>query len=62
MLSHLNDVIQWKVVMAFMTGMVTAGILLYLLPAAAVSATSCPGENHTNGLMNILIENKILPG
>jgi hypothetical protein len=62
MLSHLNDVIQWKVVMAFMTGMVTAGIMFYLLLAPAVSDASYPGKNHTNGLMNILPENKILPG
>jgi hypothetical protein len=62
MLSHLRGVIRWKVVMAFIAGMLTAAVLVSLSPATAISDTACPVKYPTNGLMNIFPENKILPG
>jgi Na+-transporting NADH:ubiquinone oxidoreductase subunit NqrB len=62
MLSHLRGVIQWKVVMAFIAGMLTAAILFCLLPATAVPDTACPVKYPGNGLINNSFENKILPG
>lgn len=49
-------------VMAFITGMFTAVITVCLLPAAAIFDATYPVKYHTNGLMNVFPEHKIIPG
>jgi hypothetical protein len=48
--------------MAFIAGMLTAGIMAHLLPAAPVSIAARPDIHQVKGLINVFPENKILPG